>query len=121
MTVEIESILQHEEIQGLLETAEGTGSVRQPDLIELIEVHKLDPAGRPGLIRAVERFDWRRGSKFSPYATWWIRQAAARALADKDRAIRMPCQIVERLQKMNRGERTVWTQLGWATTLEEIG
>ncbi len=228
MTVSIESILLHEDIQGLLENAETTGSVRQPELAELIEVHQLDAletdalfnelerrgievaeeaekekekeppppplqtsyetttdalqlflreAGRHplltaaqevelakriergdmgakthmiqsnlrlvvsiaknyrnqglpfldliqegtlGLIRAVEKFDWRRGYKFSTYATWWIRQAVARALADKARTIRMPVHIVERLQKMNRAERTLWTQLGREPTLDEI-
>ena len=232
MTVEIESILQHEDVQGLLENAESTGSIRQPDVADLIEAHQLDaletdaiwnelerrgieitdsedpekeekkekePAPPPlqvsyetttdalqlflreagrhalltaaqevelakriergdlgakshmiqanlrlvvsiaknyrnqglpfldliqegtlGLIRAVEKFDWRRGYKFSTYATWWIRQAVARALADKARTIRMPVHIVERLQKMNRAERTLWTQLGREPTLEEI-
>src|SRR5262249_3858889 len=215
--VEIESILQHEDIQALLENSESTGSVRQTELAELIELHQLDaletdalfteldrrgieivedldkekepepePAPLPlqtsyetttdalqlflreagrhalltaaqevelakriergdmaakthmiqsnlrlvvsiaknyrnqglpfldliqegtlGLIRAVEKFDWRRGYKFSTYATWWIRQAVARALADKARTIRMPVHIVERLQKMNRAERTL--------------
>jgi len=227
MTVSIESILQHEDIQGLLENAETSGSVRQPELADLIEAHQLDEletdalfnelerrgievvdepekekekepppplqtsyetttdalqlflreAGRHplltaaqevelakriergdmgakthmiqsnlrlvvsiaknyrnqglpfldliqegtlGLIRAVEKFDWRRGYKFSTYATWWIRQAVARALADKARTIRMPVHIVERLQKMNRAERTLWTQLGREPTLDEI-
>jgi RNA polymerase primary sigma factor len=228
MPVEIESILQHEDVQLLLETSESAGSVRQSELNDLTELHEFDvfeldllyreletrgveivddtkevekapppppppaPAaesttdalqlflreagrhqlltaaqevelakkiergdmqakqrmiqsnlrlvvsiaknyrnqglpfldliqeGTLGLIRAVEKFDWRRGYKFSTYATWWIRQAVARALADKARTIRMPVHIVERLQKMNRAERILWTQLGREPTLEEI-
>src|ERR1044071_2387765 len=225
--VEIESILQQDDIQLLLENAEATGSIRQPALAELLELHQLDAletdalyneldrrgieiieepekkekeppppplqtsyetttdalqlflreAGRHalltaaqevelakriergdmgakthmiqsnlrlvvsiaknyrnqglpfldliqegtlGLIRAVEKFDWRRGYKFSTYATWWIRQAVARALADKARTIRMPVHIVERMQKLNRAERTLWRRPGGEPTLEEV-
>ncbi len=228
MPVEIESILQHEDVQIVLEACEASGTVRQSDLNDLTEAHEFDvfeldllyreletrgvetiddtkeiekapppppppPApvesttdalqlflreagrhqlltapqevelakkiergdmqakqrmiqsnlrlvvsiaknyrnqglpfldliqeGTLGLIRAVEKFDWRRGYKFSTYATWWIRQAVARALADKARTIRMPVHIVERLQKMNRAERILWTQLGREPSLEEI-
>ena len=67
--------------------------------------------GMFGLIRAVEKFEWQRGLKFSTYATWWIRQAVARAIADKARTIRVPVHVVERMQKMQRAERYLWTQL----------
>ena len=73
-----------------------------------------------GLIRAVEKFDWRRDLKFSTYATWWIRQAVARALADKSRTIRLPVHVVERLQKVNRAERTLMLRLQREPSDEEI-
>jgi RNA polymerase primary sigma factor len=76
--------------------------------------------GMFGLIRAVEKFEWRRGLKFSTYATWWIRQAVARAIADKARTIRVPVHVVERMQKMQRAERYLFTHLGREPTLEEI-
>jgi RNA polymerase primary sigma factor len=73
-----------------------------------------------GLNRAVEKFDWRRDLKFSTYATWWIRQAIARALADKARTIRIPVHVVEKLNKIGRAERKLVTELGREPTPEEI-
>ncbi|HEY8583283.1 MAG TPA: sigma-70 family RNA polymerase sigma factor [Capillimicrobium sp.] len=76
--------------------------------------------GNVGLMRAVERFDYRKGFKFSTYAVWWIRQSLARALADKGRTIRLPVHIAERLHRVQRTERRLILETGREPTHEEL-
>jgi RNA polymerase primary sigma factor len=80
----------------------------------------LTQEGNLGLIRAVEKFDYKRGFKLSTYATWWIRQAITRAIADQGRTIRLPVHVVDQVRRVTRARRTLGQKLGREPTAEEI-
>ncbi|MDX1657776.1 MAG: sigma-70 family RNA polymerase sigma factor [Nitriliruptorales bacterium] len=87
------------------------GSMTLPDLIQ---------EGNLGLMRAVDKFDYRRGYKFSTYSTWWIRQMISRSIADQGRTIRLPVHLVEQMQRVRRLERQLVQKLGREPTIDEV-
>lgn len=95
-------------------------SIAKKHLNRGLDIEDLIQEGSMGLIKAIDKYDWSRGNKFSTYATWWIRQAITRAIADQARTIRVPVHMVETINKLIKTERILIQELGRDPTLEEV-
>ena len=88
--------------------------------IEVLQFLDLNQEGNIGLMKAVDKFEYRRGYKFSTYATWWIRQAITRSIADQARTIRIPVHMIETINKLVRTSRQIMSEFGREPTPEEL-
>lgn len=95
-------------------------SISKKYLSRGLEIEDLIQEGSLGLMKAIQKFDYKMGNKFSTYATWWIRQAITRAIADQGRTIRIPVHMVETINKLNKVERSLTQEFGREPTIDEL-